>query len=29
MSGTFVEDRNNQNEDGTNKMTTLQWVTPE
>ena len=29
MSGTFVEDRNNKNEDGTNKMTTLQWVTPE
>ena len=29
MSGVFVEDRNNKNEDGSNKMTTLQWVTPE
>jgi hypothetical protein len=29
MSGIFVEDRENKEEDGSPKMTTLQWVTPE
>lgn len=29
MSGIFVEDRQTKNEDGSPKMTTLQWVTPE
>jgi hypothetical protein len=28
MSGNFVEDRNNKNDDGSPMMTTLQWVTP-
>jgi hypothetical protein len=29
MSGIFVKDRNEKNEDGSFKDTTLQWVTPE
>jgi len=28
MSGIFVKDRNEKNDDGSFKETTLQWVTP-